>query len=63
MASRVAIYSEGEKGEQLQQTVDMLLTDGGGKWTLSQSGKGLERQLQFKTFKKTWVCIYSQYLS
>ena len=34
-----------------------LLTDCGGKWTLSKDGKGLERHLKFKTFKRTKVGV------
>lgn len=56
MASRKVIYSEGEDVVELQRTVQSLLAEGGGHWKLSGSGTGLERQLQFKTFKKTWVC-------
>jgi len=56
MASKTAIYSEGEDGAELQRSVEPLLVDGGGQWALSRNGKGLERQIRFKTFKKTWVC-------
>ncbi len=56
MATKTAICSEGEDGAELQRKVEPLLVDGGGQWTLSQSRKGLERQIRFKTFKKTWVC-------
>ncbi|MCJ1405465.1 hypothetical protein MMC11_008693 [Xylographa trunciseda] len=34
---------------------EALLTDHGGKWSLSHDGKGLERTLKFKTFKRTRV--------
>jgi len=32
-----------------------LLHSNGGKWTLIESGKGVERSFKFKSFKKTWV--------
>ncbi|MCJ1366075.1 hypothetical protein MMC16_005200 [Acarospora aff. strigata] len=54
MAHNAATYSEGEDVAQLQREVSPLLVDGGGQWNLSASGKGLERQIQFKTFKRTW---------
>ncbi|KAF8524948.1 pterin 4 alpha carbinolamine dehydratase-domain-containing protein, partial [Trichophaea hybrida] len=31
-----------------------LLVEGGGKWHLTSTRKGLEREFHFKTFKKTW---------
>ncbi|KAG4431920.1 hypothetical protein IFR05_012590 [Cadophora sp. M221] len=31
-----------------------LLKGNGGKWTLIESGKGVERGFRFKGFKKTW---------
>jgi len=31
-----------------------LLGVNGGKWSLIESGKGVERSFKFKTFKKTW---------
>ncbi|KAK0111385.1 hypothetical protein ONS95_001746 [Cadophora gregata] len=39
-----------------QGTADLepLLKINGGKWTLIESGKGIERCFKFKTFKKTW---------
>ncbi|KAH7317627.1 transcriptional coactivator/pterin dehydratase [Rhexocercosporidium sp. MPI-PUGE-AT-0058] len=39
-----------------QGTADLspLLKSNGGRWTLIQSGKGVERGFRFKTFKKTW---------
>jgi pterin-4a-carbinolamine dehydratase len=52
------IYLEGERANELRRLVGALLVDGGGRWTLSKSGKGLEREVRFKTFKKTWVCGY-----
>lgn len=55
MATKTAICSEGEDGAELQRKLEALLVDSGGQWTLSQSRKGLERQIRFKTFKKTWV--------
>ena len=38
--------------------VQPLLRSHGGKWILIESGKGVERSFKFKTFKKTWVCIF-----
>ncbi|MCJ1394537.1 hypothetical protein MMC18_007416 [Xylographa bjoerkii] len=37
--------------------LEPLLGDYGGKWTLSKDGKGLERHLKFKTFKRTRTFI------
>ncbi|KAH7386220.1 pterin 4 alpha carbinolamine dehydratase [Cadophora sp. MPI-SDFR-AT-0126] len=36
------------------EEVAPLLKSNGGKWTLIESGKGVERGFKFKTFKKTW---------
>lgn len=32
-----------------------LLRGSGGRWTVIESGKGVERGFRFRTFKKTWV--------
>lgn len=36
----------------------LLKTGGkGGRWTLTRSGKGLERSFRFKSFTRTWVSL------
>jgi 4a-hydroxytetrahydrobiopterin dehydratase len=53
--SSTAIYSEAPDPSQVASLAAVLLVEGGGKWHLTSAGKGLEREFQFKTFKKTWV--------
>lgn len=37
----------------------LLASDGvGGRWTLTADGEGVERMFRFKTFAKTWVCLF-----
>ncbi|KAI9848586.1 MAG: hypothetical protein M1837_007255 [Sclerophora amabilis] len=48
------VYSAGENVEELAHDLQPLLVQGGGRWKLSESRKGLERLFVFKTFKKTW---------
>ncbi|KAK3703148.1 hypothetical protein LTR37_014625 [Vermiconidia calcicola] len=44
--------SEGEDPATLaQETIELV---DNGRWQLCNSGKGLERQFKFKTFKATW---------
>lgn len=39
---------------QGQKDVEKLLKGNGGKWRITESGKGLERPFKFKGFKKCW---------
>jgi hypothetical protein len=48
-------FSSNYDPEQGAKDLDSLLKSNGGKWTLIESGKGVERSFKFKTFKKTWV--------
>ncbi|KAI9859700.1 MAG: hypothetical protein M1824_003672 [Vezdaea acicularis] len=54
MPDNLPIFSEGEEVETLSEKVSSLLVIGGGRWTLSKDRKGIERDFQFSTFKKTW---------
>jgi len=54
-------FSSNYDPAQGNQDLAPLLKSNGGKWTLIESGKGVERGFKFKTFKKTWVrssCSY-----
>jgi hypothetical protein len=48
-------FSTNYSPEQGSKDLAPLLKSNGGKWTLIESGKGVERTFKFKTFKKTWV--------
>ncbi|KAH8667559.1 transcriptional coactivator/pterin dehydratase [Tricladium varicosporioides] len=39
---------------QGQKDIENLLKGNGGKWRLTENGKGLERPFRFKGFKKCW---------
>lgn len=47
-------FSSNYNPDQGSKDIQPLLRSNGGKWTLIESGKGLERNFKFKTFKKTW---------
>jgi len=47
-------FSSNYSPEQSSKDLQPLLKTSGGKWTLIESGKGVERTFKFKTFKKTW---------
>lgn len=49
--------SEGYDPEQASRDLGSLLKINGGRWTLTDDGKGIERTFKFKTFKKTWVSV------
>lgn len=48
--------------ESLVQEASQLV-DNGGRWRLCREGKGIERGFKFRTFKTTWVCLNSIFLS
>jgi hypothetical protein len=49
--------SRGENTEELTSQATALVDS--GRWKLWDNGKGLERQFRFKTFKATWVCLFT----
>jgi pterin-4a-carbinolamine dehydratase len=51
-------FSSNYSAEQGTKDLEPLLKTNGGKWTLIESGKGVERTFKFKTFKKTWVRVF-----
>ena len=55
MMSCEAQFSAGEDAEAMAYQLTTLLDEHHGHWTLSNGGKGLERDFKFKTFKTTWV--------
>jgi hypothetical protein len=58
MSSRPSpTFSSNYSPEQGTKDLSPLLKANGGKWVLTESGKGVERSFKFKTFKKTWVCL------
>ncbi|KAI9050474.1 hypothetical protein LZ554_005637 [Drepanopeziza brunnea f. sp. 'monogermtubi'] len=48
------VFSSNYDPTQGAQELAPLLRANGGKWTLVESGKGVERRFRFKTFRKTW---------
>lgn len=59
MASSISSprYSAGSDPDTAGKALTPLLTSGGGRWTLTGNGEGLERTFKFKTFARTWVCL------
>lgn len=51
------VFSSSYDPQQGSKDLEPLLRAQGGKWSLIESGKGVERSFKFKTFKKTWVCV------
>lgn len=49
--------SRGENTDELTSQTTALVDS--GRWKLWDNGKGLERQFRFKTFKATWVCLFT----
>jgi hypothetical protein len=49
------LFSSNYNLEKGSKDIEPLLRASGGKWSLIESGKGVERSFKFKTFKKTWV--------
>lgn len=52
-----ATFSSNYDPEKGTEDLRTLLRANGGKWSLNENGKGVERSFKFKTFKKTWVCF------
>jgi hypothetical protein len=48
-------FSAGEDEERLGCDAAALVTEGQGRWKLTNDNRGLERTFHFKTFKATWV--------
>ncbi|GAB7355072.1 hypothetical protein MBLNU459_g5661t2 [Dothideomycetes sp. NU459] len=46
--------SAGEDEAKVSSQATALTGSGGGRWRLTDDGKGLERGFRFKTFKATW---------
>jgi len=48
--------SAGEDFAQVtRETTPLITSETGGRWQLTDDGKGLERGFRFKTFRATWV--------
>lgn len=47
-------YSSNSDPEKVAAEVTRL-TDGQGRWTISATKSGVEREFKFKTFKTTWA--------
>ncbi|PQE24276.1 pterin-4-alpha-carbinolamine dehydratase family protein [Rutstroemia sp. NJR-2017a BVV2] len=47
-------FSSNTENSRAQELVQPLLRGNGGRWSLIDSGMGLERKFKFKTFKRTW---------
>ncbi|CZT04696.1 related to pterin-4-alpha-carbinolamine dehydratase [Rhynchosporium graminicola] len=52
--SPTPVFSSTYPADKANEELSPLLKSSGGKWTLIESGKGVERGFKFKTFKKTW---------
>jgi len=50
-------FSAGTVPDTAKATLAPLLKSGGGRWTLTADGEGLERTFKFAGFAKTWVCF------
>jgi 4a-hydroxytetrahydrobiopterin dehydratase len=48
-------YSLDSDTEIISNALATLLRSGGGRWSLTPTGNGLQRTFKFKSFKKTWV--------
>jgi len=58
MSSLRPQFADGSDAQALTTALAPLLSSspgGGGRWSLSATGEGLERSFKFKTFAKTWV--------
>ncbi|XMA14945.1 hypothetical protein WAI453_007736 [Rhynchosporium graminicola] len=53
--SPTPVFSSTYPADKANEELSPLLKSSGGKWTLIESGKGVERGFKFKTFKKTWI--------
>ncbi|PQE22910.1 pterin-4-alpha-carbinolamine dehydratase family protein [Rutstroemia sp. NJR-2017a BBW] len=47
-------FSSNTENSRAQELLRPLLRGNGGRWSLIDSGMGLERKFKFKTFKRTW---------
>lgn len=56
-------FSTGTDEAKAAQDVKPLLSTEGGRWTLAAEGQALERSFKFKTFAKTWVCLFHMHSS
>jgi 4a-hydroxytetrahydrobiopterin dehydratase len=56
-------FSAGEDEEQLSRDATALVTEGQGRWKVTDDNRGLERTFRFKTFKATWVRKDSAFLA
>lgn len=56
--SPTPVFSSTYPSAQGTAGLSPLLKSNGGKWTLIENGKGVERGFKFKTFKKTWVRLF-----
>ncbi|KAL9021749.1 MAG: hypothetical protein Q9185_001113 [Variospora sp. 1 TL-2023] len=49
--------AKGQDERQILEYLEPLVRDTGGRWSVTQSGKGIHADFHFKTFKQTWVQI------
>ncbi|KFZ01042.1 hypothetical protein V500_00903 [Pseudogymnoascus sp. VKM F-4518 (FW-2643)] len=49
------VVAEGQDVGAVTAGIESLLMKNGGLWTLTQDGTGIEREIQFQTFKAAWV--------
>lgn len=47
--------AQGEDEARLTRKLNVLLEERGGRWRLTEDGKGIERCFRFKTFDSAWV--------
>lgn len=51
----LVVVAEGQDHAAVESDVENLLVKNGGLWQLTADGTGIERDIQFKTFKGAWV--------
>ncbi|WEW59730.1 4-alpha-hydroxytetrahydrobiopterin dehydratase [Emydomyces testavorans] len=49
------VIAEGQDEAAVRAGVEALLTRNGGLWQLTADGRGIEREIRFKTFSRTWA--------
>lgn len=47
--------AKGQDEREIVESLQTLIRDTGGRWSVTQSGKGIHAEFHFKTFEHTWV--------
>lgn len=54
--------AKGQDEKEILKYLEPLVRDTGGRWSVTQSGKGIHADFHFKTFKQTWVSAIRLFL-